>query len=157
MEKETLQRHKKKLKSLQDGQEEIILKIENLRKEHVQKNVVDYQIKLNSLLDSLIIKREEIRNQSSFKFIDEERKQNEAISQIEKLLGIHISPIIIRYNNPQSKTGKVFLKDTAYLRKEQGKINNQLENLLDDGKLDSKTYRFLKIELIKEFYGSRST
>ncbi len=153
MEKETLQRHKKKLKSLQDGQEEIILKIENLRKEHVQKNVVDYQIKLNSLLDSLIIKREEIRNQSSFidKFIDEERKQNEAISQIEKLLGIHISPIIIRYNNPQSKTGKVFLKDTAYLRKEQGKINNQLENLLDDGKLDSKTYRFLKIELIKEF------
>ena len=153
MKKETLQRHKEKLKSLQDEQEEIILKIENLRKEHVQKNVVDYQTKLNSLLDSLVIKRDEIRSQSSFidKFIEEERKQDKAISQIEKLLGVHISPIIIRYNHSQSKTGRVFLKDTAYLRKEQGKINKRLEELLDEGGLDSKTYRFLKVELIKKF------
>ncbi|UKI26446.1 MAG: hypothetical protein L6V91_06565 [Bacilli bacterium] len=44
-----------------------------------------------------------------------------------------------------------FQKDTATLRREQGAINKQLEQLYYDGELDLKTYNSMKMEVLREY------
>ena len=136
----------------------VATQIENLMIENSKTPIPNYQEQLNKLM----AQRDSISKQMRIpmtlqreyqNIIDEEKriKHKNVIFQVERLLGIHITPIAGCVYDNNLKMLRQILKDTNTLRQEHGTINKQLNQLFDDGKLDLKTYNEMKIEIIKEF------
>lgn len=82
---------------------------------------------------------------------EQETDHKNRIAQVERLLGIHITSSAGFVYDNELKVPRLISKDTATLRKEQGFIYKQLEQLYYDGELDLKTYNSMKMEVLKEY------
>ena len=82
---------------------------------------------------------------------ERETEHKNRIAQVERLLGIRITSNAGFVYDNELKVPRSVSKDTATLRKEQGAINKQLEQLYYDGELDLKTYNSMKMEVLREY------
>lgn len=82
---------------------------------------------------------------------ERETEHKNRIAQVERLLGIRITSNAGFVYDNELKVPRSVSKDTATLRREQGAINKQLEQLYYDGELDLKTYNSMKMEVLREY------
>ncbi len=82
---------------------------------------------------------------------ERETEHKNKIAQVERLLGIHITSNAGFVYDNELQVPRSVSKDTATLRREQGAINKELEQLYYDGELDLKTYNSMKMEVLREY------
>lgn len=132
--------------------------IENLMIKNSQSPIADYQKQLENLISQrdLINERMEQTNSSrkTYEWIIQNQKETEhknRIGQVERLLGIQITSNAGFIYDNELQVPRSVSKDTSTLRQEQGKINQQLDELYYDGKIDIKTWQTMKSEIGKEY------
>ena len=138
--------------------EENTKQIEELMIRNQQSSIPNYQEQLAQLTSQRDSIGSNIETLSSSKKTYEWVIQNERetdhknrIAQVERLLGIHITSNAGFVYDNELKVPRSVSKDTATLRREQGAINKQLEQLYYDGELDLKTYNSMKMEVLREY------
>jgi len=134
--------------------------MEDLMRRNAQAPIPNFQEQLNRLIqqrdslnESISFEMENQRIYQNRIAYDEEVKHKAVISQVENLFGMRITDSAGYEVDPQKYGGvpRVVPKDTSTLRNEQGMINQQLQQLYQDGKLDVKTYQSMLIEVGKEY------
>lgn len=134
--------------------------MEDLMRRNAQSPIPNYQEQLNRLIQQRDSLNERISTQMSSQrtyqsliAYDEEVKHKAVISHVESLFGIRITDSAGYEVDPQKYGGvpKIIPKNSSTLRDEQGMINQQLQQLYQDGKLDVKTYQTMLIEVGKEY------
>lgn len=148
----------KQLEQLRQQYGAIEKQIEDLMIRNQQIPVSNYQEQLAALINHRDSISSNMTILSSSKKTYEWVVQNEQetdhknrIAQVERLLGIHITSSAGFVYDNELKVPRLISKDTATLRKEQGIIYKQLEQLYYDGELDLKTYNSMKMEVLKEY------
>ena len=148
----------KQLEQLRQQYGVIGKQIEELMIRNQQSSIPNYQEQLAQLTSQRDSIGSNIETLSSSKKTYEWVIQNERetdhknrIAQVERLLGIHITSNAGFVYDNELKVPRSVSKDTATLRREQGAINKQLEQLYYDGELDLKTYNSMKMEVLKEY------
>ena len=154
-----LQEYNQKLKYLQEQYGLVATQIEKLMQHNSQSTVADYQQQLKDLTAQRDMISDEmspiIESQRLWQRTVEEEKQREhqaTISQVEKLLGIHIDPVAEFVYDNELKAPRRILKDTSRLAQELGLNKRKLEQLFYDGKLDMKSYNKMTIAIINEYH-----
>lgn len=132
--------------------------IEDLMIKNQQSHIPNYQ----EQLARLIIQRDAISSsmttlgssKKTYEWVVQNERETEhknKIAQVERLLGIRITSNAEFVYDNELQVPRAVSKDTATLRREQGAINKQLEQLYYDGELDLKTYNSMKIEVLIEY------
>ncbi len=155
---EYLAEYTEKLDELRIKYRQVANEIENLMIKNSQSPIADYQKQLENLISQrdLINERMEQTNSSrkTYEWIIQNQKETEhknRIGQVERLLGIQITSNAGFIYDNELQVPRSVSKDTSTLRQEQGKINQQLDELYYDGKIDIKTWQTMKSEIGKEY------
>lgn len=148
----------KQLEQLRQQYGVIGKQIEDLMIKNQQSPIPNYQEQLAKLISQRDAISSSMTTQSSSKKTYEWVVQNERetehknkIAQVERLLGIRITSNAGFVYDNELQVPRSVSKDTATLRREQGAINKQLEQLYYDGELDLKTYNSMKMEVLREY------
>ena len=143
-----------KLSLLRKKHNDIAVKVEGIMMNHSNysdSSLSKYIVQRDSIqanIDKLISLREKYTARISKQKMEEHKK---TIEDVEKLLGITISPFEYIYDHNLNLPNYV-LKDSSALRKEQGIISKQLEFLYQNNKINGEDYRRMTVELYKEYH-----
>ena len=154
-------KYNEQLKLLQSKSILITKQIEKLKLDNKDNLISSYQEKLSSLLqeksrinNEIEKLNESIKNISNNINIQDKQNHKQIIELIEKLFSIKITGNFNNndvFKNNLNINKNMNLKDKLTLRNEQSLIRKKIDKLYDDGKLDIKTWRTMKLEVDKEF------
>lgn len=128
-------------------------KIERLMNNNNLNPINRYQDKLNILMRERDKLNEEIdpviKKQKTSK-LQKEKEHELLVSKIERLLGIHITPVAKFVYASEFKVPRIILKDRDTLIREKENIDRKLRKLYFYEKIDFETYDSMRKAIVKE-------
>lgn len=153
-----LAEYTEKLNELRTKYGQVAKEIEDLMIRNSQSPITNYQQQLDLLLQQRDLINDQIAplmhgqqlHQDAINRKKEE-EHNNIISQVERLLNTRVTSTAGYEYDQQLKAPQTLLKDTSTLRQEQGRINQQLDELYHDGQIDHKVWQSMKKEIRIEY------